>query len=67
LEVNLLPLLKSRHSILSVTCLGSLLAVASNRADADLFTVNFEGIISTTGSFLDPTGNFSQGDAMSGF
>jgi hypothetical protein len=44
----------------------TLLVLRGPRADA-AYLVNFEGVISPAGSFSDPTGNFTQGQAISGF
>ena len=43
------------------------LSLTGERAGAANLIVVFEGEISMDGSFLDPTGNFSQGDPISGF
>ncbi|MFO0898647.1 MAG: PEP-CTERM sorting domain-containing protein [Pirellulales bacterium] len=45
--------------VVASMCLGS--------AQAELGTVFFEGVISPLGSFVDPTGSFSKGQAISGF
>lgn len=36
-------------------------------SSASIIRINFEGMIITTGSYLDPTGLFTQGEAINGF
>src|SRR5262245_53089402 len=43
------------------------IVLVGQRANAANLVVFFEGEISSDGSFNDPTGNFSQGDPISGF
>lgn len=57
----------SKPSKFAALIVFSAVILCSPRADAADFIVNFEGIISPAGSFSDPTGSFSQGQAISGF
>lgn len=41
--------------------------LGANQVQAAPLQINFSGSINTAGSFLDPTGQFSQGDVISGF
>ncbi len=55
----------AKFSIISL--LLSLLLLVNTDALAIPVQINFEGIISHRGSFVEPTGNFTQGQSISGF
>ena len=53
-------------SVLTGLVVCSAVLFVGGHAGAATITVGFEGAISSSGSFSDPTGNFSQGELLSG-
>lgn len=58
---------RSPHTIITLLISCVLLLSVSTNANAIILQIDFEGNISSAGSFLDPTGLFAQGDVLSGF